>query len=163
MSRAFVREDRPDTEPLPDLPVSPHPNLVTTRGLALLESRLAGARDQLAQLRARPDRLDLMPERAAERDIRYLAARLASAILTAPPPPVAVGFGHIVDLAGADGKRLRFQIVGEDEADAGSGRIAPHAPLARAMIGLEVGDTFAWRRPGGDQEMEILAISLPEP
>ncbi len=41
MSRAFVREDGPDTTPLPDLPVSPHPNYVTPRGLAALQARLA--------------------------------------------------------------------------------------------------------------------------
>jgi hypothetical protein len=39
MSRAFVKEDGPDTTPLPDLPVSPHPNYVTPRGLAALQAR----------------------------------------------------------------------------------------------------------------------------
>ena len=38
MSRAFVKEDGPDNEPLPDLPISPHPNYVTPRGLAALRS-----------------------------------------------------------------------------------------------------------------------------
>lgn len=75
MSRAFVKEDGPDTEPLPDLPVSPHPNYVTPRGLAALRERLETVRAELARLKARPDRLDLLPEKAAERDIRYLEAR----------------------------------------------------------------------------------------
>lgn len=163
MSRAFVREDRPDNEPLPDLPISPHPNLVTRRGLRLLEARLAETRARLASLRARSDRLDTMPERAAERDIRYLSARLGSAILTPSAAPVAVGFGHVVDLVDDGGGAHRFQIVGEDEADAARGLIAPQAPLARAMFGLAVGEGFTWRRPGGPREMEIVAISLPEP
>ena len=43
MSRAFVKEDGPDNEPLPDLPISPHPNYVTPRGLDALRARLAAA------------------------------------------------------------------------------------------------------------------------
>lgn len=163
MSRAFIREDGPDLAALPDLPISPHPNLVTARGLADLRTRLAATQDRLVQLRARPDRLDLLPERAAERDIRYLADRLASAILTPSRPPDTVGFGHRVELAGEDGRVLRFEIVGEDEADAGRGRIAPQAPLARAMLGLAVGDRFDWRRQNGTEEMEVRSIGMPAP
>ena len=59
MSRAFVKEDAPDNVPLPDLPLSPHPNYVTPRGLAALQARLAQAQSRLAALKARPDRLDL--------------------------------------------------------------------------------------------------------
>src|SRR5690606_34186860 len=81
MSRAFVKEDGPDTEPLPDLPVSPHPNYVTPRGLKALRDRLVALQADLARLKARTDRLDLLPEKAAERDIRYVEARLRTAIL----------------------------------------------------------------------------------
>ena len=79
MSRAFVKEDGPDNEPLPDLPISPHPNYVTPRGLAALRSRLTETQAQLATLKTRTERLDRLPEKAAERDIRYLEARLATA------------------------------------------------------------------------------------
>ncbi|MFM2356562.1 MAG: hypothetical protein RLZZ528_2298, partial [Pseudomonadota bacterium] len=99
MSRAFVKEDRPDTEPLPDLPLSPHPNFVTARGLAALQARLAAAQAGLARLKARTERLDLMPEKAIERDIRYLSARLASAIPTEAPAGDGVAFGHAVTVA----------------------------------------------------------------
>jgi len=159
MSRAFVKEDRPDTEPLPDLPLSPHPNFVTARGLAALQSRLAATQAELARLKARPERLDLMPEKAAERDIRYLSARLASAILTEPADGDVVTFGHAVTVANADGLETTWEIVGEDEADANLNRITPQSPLARALLGAEVGDTVTWRRPNGAAELKIIAIA----
>ena len=163
MSRAFVREDRPDTEPLPDLPLSPHPNYVTPRGLAALKARLAEAQAELARLRARPDRLDRLPERAAERDIRYVEARLGSAIPVDPAtqPADEVAFGARVTVAGEDGAEATYTIVGEDEADAAHGLIAPHAPLARALLGARVGDVVAWRRPAGTVELQVFAIDYP--
>lgn len=161
MSRAFVKEDGPDNAPLPDIPVSPHPNYVTPSGLAALKARLAEVQARLAELRAREDRLDKLPEAAAERDIRYLEARLKSAIPVDPAgqPQDEVAFGATVTVAEEDGGERRFRIVGEDEADAGRGWIAPHAPLARALIGAGVGDVVTWKRPGGETELEVVAIA----
>ncbi len=161
MSRAFVKEDRPDTEPLPDLPVSPHPNWVTPRGLAALRDRLEAVRAALAHLKARTDRLDRLPEKAAERDIRYLEARLASAIPVDPAtqPKGEVAFGARVTVADGEGRETVYEITGEDEADAALGRIAPQSPLARALIGAHVGDTVEWRRPAGAAELEVIAIA----
>src|SRR5690606_22489457 len=85
MSRAFVNEDAGSDRPdLPELPLSKHPNYVTPRGLASLRARLALRIADLALLRARSERLDKLPEAAAERDIRWLEARLASAIEVDP-------------------------------------------------------------------------------
>jgi transcription elongation factor GreB len=164
MSRAFVKEDSGDLEPLPDIPVSPHPNLVTPRGLAHLKDRLTETQTRLAALRARAERLDKLPEAAAERDIRYLEARLRSAILIDPVAHdlTEVAFGLAVRLADDDGAERIFEIVGEDEADPAQGRIAPHAPLARALLGARVGDTVIWRKPSGNVELEVLEILLPE-
>ena len=160
MSRAFVKEDGPDNQPLPDLPLSPHPNYVTLRGLRALKDRLAATQAELARLRARADRLDRLPERAAERDIRYLEARLSTAIPTSPPAhPTEVAFATRVSVADEEGRETTYEIVGEDEADATLGRIAPQSPLARALIGLAVGDLADWRRPNGRQELEVLAIA----
>lgn len=159
MSRAFVKEDGPDNEPLPDLPVSPHPNYVTPRGLRALQDRLATTQAELARLKARAERLDRLPEKAAERDIRYLEARLRSAIPVAPAPaPDEAAFGSRVTVIDEDGTEARYEIVGEDEADAGLGRIAPQSPLARALIGARVGDLVTWRRPAGAVELEVTAI-----
>lgn len=160
MSRAFVKEDGPDNEPLPDLPISPHPNYVTPRGLVALRDRLAALQTELAALKARPDRLDLLPEKAAERDIRYVEARLRSAIPVDPAgqPSNQVAFGAIVTVMDDDGAEAVYQITGEDEADAALNRIAPQSPLARALLGGAVGDIVEWKRPAGAVELEIVAI-----
>ena len=164
MSRAFVNEDagadRPD---LPELPVSTHPNYVTPRGLAALQSRLAERSAELAALKARAERLDKLPEAAAERDIRWLEARLKAAILVDPAAHdlSEVAFGLRITVSDEDGAESVYEITGEDEADARLGRIAPHSPLARALMGAQLGDVVTWRRPAGDISLEVLAISLP--
>ena len=91
MSRAFVKEDGPDNEPLPDLPISPHPNYVTPRGLAALGARLAATQAELLRLKARRERLDRLPEKAAER----LKAQEASptALLLDPTGEIGRRFG----------------------------------------------------------------------
>ena len=131
MSRAFVKEDGPDNEPLPDLPISPHPNYVTPRGLAALRDRLAATQAELARLKARGDRLDKLPEKAAERDIRYLEARLRSAIQVDPAdqPRDEVAFGAR-GTRGRSGSRrrrrlpARFSAPGSAMSSSGAGRPA---------------------------------------
>ncbi len=159
MSRAFVKEDGPDNEPLPDLPISPHPNFVTRRGLEALKDRLADRLAALQALKARADRLDRLPEKAAERDIRYLEARLRTALLVTPPASAPeAAFATAVTVADAEGREITYEIVGEDEADAALNRIAPQSPLARALLGARPGDLVTWRRPAGAVELEVLAI-----
>jgi transcription elongation factor GreB len=163
MSRAFVKEDGNDLDPLPDLPISPHPNYVTPSGLAALQARLLATQHDLAVLRARPDRLDKLPEAAAERDIRYLDARLRSAILIAPAtqPLTEVAFGLCVTVADEDGSQTTYTIVGEDEADPALHRIAPHSPLARALFGARPGDVVRWNRPSRSVDLEIVEVTRP--
>ncbi|MDT8856764.1 GreA/GreB family elongation factor [Paracoccaceae bacterium Fryx2] len=160
MSRAFVREHGTGLDPWPDLPLSPHPNVVTPRGLAALQARLAETQARLVALRARPDRLDRLPEAAAERDIRYLEARLRSAIPSDPldRPLTEVAFGLRVTVSDPAGRPTTYEITGEDEADASRHRIAPQAPLARALLGAEVGDRIDWR----GTTLVICAIRHPE-
>ena len=123
------------------------------------------ARPALAALRARPDRLDKLPEAAAERDIRYLKARLRSAIVVdaAAHPATEVAFGLCVTVTDDAGHATPYQITGEDEADARLHRIAPHAPLARALLGARVGDSVTLKRPAGDLTLTVDAIALPPP
>ena len=163
MSRAFVKEGDGSLDPLPDLPISSHPNHVTPAGLAALQSRLQETQSRLAALKARPDRLDKLPEAAAERDIRYLEARLRTAIPIDPAtlPLTEVAFGLIITVADEDGTEHRFQITGEDEADATAGRITPQSPLARALLGAQPGDVVRWRKPSGSVDLEILHIGHP--
>jgi transcription elongation GreA/GreB family factor len=163
MSRAFVKEGDGALDPLPDLPISPHPNHVTPAGLAALQQRLRDTQSRLAALKSRPDRLDKLPEAAAERDIRYLESRLRSAIPINPAtlPLTEVAFGLIVTVADDDGTEHRFQITGEDEADASLGKITPQSPLARALMGAQPGDVVRWHKPNGSADLEILAINHP--
>ena len=155
MSKAFTSEET--TEPAPVVrPRAPLPdgvpNYVTERGLALLREELAALHAERAN--------DGTPEAAALAQRRArLEERLASAELVAPPAQITdvVRFGASVAVEGGDGPR-RYRIVGVDEAEPASGRIAFTSPLARALLGKRVGDTARLHAPRGDQELEIVAV-----
>ena len=157
MSRAFVKETD-ESAPLPDRPLSPHRNLVTWRGLQLIEEAVARYRGDLARATAAADREAIG---RAGRELRYWTARLATAELTEPHPGAGrVVFGTAVTVGRGDGTEATFRIVGEDEADPAAGRIAWTTPVAQALLGSETGDVRAL--PTG--EVEVLSIGLaPEP
>lgn len=157
MSRAFVKEgDGDDPGALPERRISEHPNLVTARGLRLIEDQVARLEAEYATARAADDRSAIAH---LSRDLRYWAARLASAQLApAPADAETVAFGARVTIESAEGARRTYRLVGEDEADPAAGRISWFAPLARALAGREVGDTVS----GPKGELEILEIE-PEP
>jgi transcription elongation GreA/GreB family factor len=139
MSRAFVRDaDAEVLDPLPDRPISPHPNFVTMAGHAKIEARLhelSAARD--AALAA--DDANLLP--GIERDLRYWKQRRSSARIIAPPAkPEIVRFGVDVKLHFDDGGEKNFRLVGEDEADPSNGLISWTAPVGAALIGRRLGD-----------------------
>jgi transcription elongation factor GreB len=73
----------------------------------------------------------------------------------------AVRFGATVELADEDDARRVVTIVGDDETDAGAGRIGWSAPIARALIGAKIGDDRVVTLPGGDKSYEVMAISYP--
>ena len=157
MSRAFVKEsDGDDAGPLPERRISEHPNLVTARGLRLIEERAAQLEGEYAAVRAADDRAAIA---RLARDLRYWVTRRASAQL-APPPDGSetVSFGTRVTIGDAQGERRTFRLVGEDEADPAAGRISWFAPLARVLAGRSVGEVVAGLRG----ELEILEID-PEP
>jgi transcription elongation GreA/GreB family factor len=155
MSRAFVKED--DADPgvvaLPDRPISPQRNLVTRRGLRLIESRVARHEHELARATAAADREAL--GRAA-RELRYWTARLASAEVAEPDPAADhVVFGMALTVRREDATEATLRIVGEDEADPSTGRIGWTAPVAQALLGSRPGDLR--QLPTG--EVEVLTIS----
>ncbi|GLQ88638.1 GreA/GreB family elongation factor [Dyella flagellata] len=162
MSRAFVKDDDGDTpEALPELPISAHPNYVTSRGLTLLRERLDKATARHDALKANEqDALDQRNElNALERELRYLHARVASAVKVdlSKQPHDRVAFGATVTVDSGEGER-RWQIVGEDEADAEHGLVSYVSPLAAALLGARVGDEVSWQRPAGDMMIEVLRI-----
>ena len=72
-----------------------------------------------------------------------------------------VRFGARVELADDDDVRRTVTIVGDDEADATNGFIGWSAPIARALIGAQVGDERVVRLPAGEKSYEVVAIAYP--
>jgi transcription elongation GreA/GreB family factor len=159
MSVAFTKEQDSESAAadLPDRPISSHPNLVTARGLQMLEDALAAARAAYAAAQASGDvQADRTAMARATRELRYYSARRASAQLMAPAADDAVvRFGSKVRFARDDGREDTYRIVGEDEADPAAGAVSYVSPLARALLNREVGDTV---RVGGS-ELEVLEIA----
>jgi transcription elongation factor GreB len=163
MSRAFVKEQDGDSEAgeIHDLPQSTHPNYVTPHGLTLLKERLATAQQKRHALLASPGGVERdLPLANAAREVRYLEARLERAIPIDPAgqPADEVAFGATVAVADPAGVERKFAIVGEDEADAEHGSVSWVSPLARALLGAQVGDQIVWHRPAGDVELTIRSI-----
>ncbi|MCB5191833.1 GreA/GreB family elongation factor [Methylobacillus arboreus] len=163
MSRGFVKED--DLEhagtDLPERPISAHANYVTPSGLQQLQrqaSQLEQERLPLAQRKEDP----VAQQRLAiiDRDLRYLQAKLDSAILVDPAaqPADTVLFGATVEVEDENGSQHTFMIVGEDEADIALNQVSWTSPLAQALIGQKIGDSVTWHRPAGDLDLEIIAI-----
>lgn len=72
-----------------------------------------------------------------------------------------VKFGATVELVDEDTEEVRtYQIVGDQEADVKSGRISISSPIARALIGKEVGETIEVNAPGGARGYEIVKVQF---
>lgn len=159
MSVAFTREEDYEARAadLPDRPISSHPNLVTASGLAAIERELEAARAAYATAQAKGGvSADRTAMARATRDLRYWSARRASAQLFEPEPLAeVVQFGRTAEIEREDGRRQRFRIVGEDEADPKSGSISFVSPLAREMLGKRVGESVK----AGAGEAEIISVS----
>jgi transcription elongation factor GreB len=174
-SKAFTSEETPDAPlivparaPLPD----GVPNYVTARGLALLRAEAAELDAERRRLGGADegDEAETARRRSANAiRLRDVNARIAGAVLVDPraAPGDRVRFGVTVSLAatGPDGETSdrRYTIVGVDEAEPAAGRIAFTAPLARAVIGLRVGDVATLRTGRGEETLEVTAIDRAEP
>jgi transcription elongation factor GreA len=71
-----------------------------------------------------------------------------------------VVFGATVTLVDEDKKKVKYQLVGQTEADAKNGRISYNSPLGRALIGRQVGEDVEVSAPGGDRSYEIKKIEF---
>ncbi len=67
-------------------------------------------------------------------------------------------FGATVTVADEDGKKQRYQIVGETEADLSKGKISISSPIARALLSKMEGDEAVVKSPKGEIVYEILSI-----
>ncbi|MDR2856336.1 MAG: GreA/GreB family elongation factor [Novosphingobium sp.] len=100
--------------------------------------------------------------REIDRELAHLARRMKVLRVVDPSAQADKGrawFGATVTIADEDDNRRRLTLVGDDEQDAGAGRIGWSAPLARALRGAAVGDLRRVRLPGGEKEWEVVEIS----
>ena len=153
MSVAFTKEtDGEVFDDLPDRPVSPHRNLVTAEGLEMIDAEITRLHAEMTHAQEEGDR---SATARANRDLRYWQARRASAELVPPMPDRSkVHFGSAVTIQYEDGRKTKFRIVGEDEADPAKGTISYVSPMGRALTSKEVGDVVE----AGPNEVEIVAI-----
>ena len=102
--------------------------------------------------------------REIDRRINFLAQRMKDAKVTDPssqPDKNRIWFGATVTLADEDDNERVITLVGEDEADAGVGRVSWSSPLARAVRGAAVGDVRRVALPSGERDYEVVAITYP--
>ena len=125
---------------------------------AISEARAQGDLSENAEYDAAKDRQGFIEGR-----IQEIESKLSTSQVIDPTSMDAGGrvvFGATVDLEEEDsGAKLKYQIVGEDEADLKLGLVNVASPIARAMIGKEVGDTVVVHAPSGDKYYEIIAVS----
>jgi transcription elongation factor GreA len=123
---------------------------------AIEEARAHGDLSENAEYSAAKERQSFIEGR-----IRELEAKLAMANVIDPSrlSGEKVVFGATVTLSDGDDETT-YTIVGEDEADIKSGLISISAPVARAIIGREVGDAVKVKTPKGLRELEIVKISF---
>ena len=164
MSRAFVKEN--DLEhagiDIPERPLSDEPNYVTPNGLKLLNQKIDGLETERKNLKQKKEDPIIKQKIAAiERDIRYFAARIESAILTSPKDEERgiVLFGAKVTVTDENSNFSTFEIVGEDEADIHLNKVSYLSPLAEALIGSKVDDEVMWEKPMGDTFLIIQKIT----
>jgi len=96
--------------------------------------------------------------------IKEIEHKLGNAEVIEPgrlPNTGKVVFGARVELEDqADGARVVYQVVGEDEADIRQGRISVSSPTARALVGKSQGEVVDVAAPGGTRSYEIVAVRL---
>lgn len=102
--------------------------------------------------------------REIDRELGHLSRRMKAAKVVDPARQAdrsRIWFGATVTLVDEDDSERVVTLVGEDEADAGNGRISWRSPLARALKGAAIGDLRTVHLPAGPKEWEVLAISYP--
>ena len=124
---------------------------------AIAEARAQGDLSENAEYDAAKDRQGFIEGR-----IQEIESKLSMAQVIDPASLEAGGrvvFGATVELEDEDsGDQVKYQIVGEDEADLKLGLINISSPIARALIGKEEGDVAVVMAPGGERRYEIIAV-----
>jgi transcription elongation factor GreA len=123
---------------------------------AIAEARTHGDLSENAEYHAAKERQGWIESRIAEIEDRIARAQIIDVSKLSGDQ---VKFGATVSVVDEDTEEAaRYQIVGEHEADVRAGKISIASPIARAMIGKEIGDVVEVNTPGGVKAYEILKI-----
>ncbi len=124
---------------------------------AIEEARAHGDLSENAEYHAAKER-----QGQIEAQIADIEDRLARALVIDPTTLSGdkVVFGATVSLKDEDDKPVKYQLVGQQEADAKIGRISYNSPLGRALIGRQVGEEVEVTTPSGDRYYEIERIEF---
>ena len=123
---------------------------------AIAEARAHGDLSENAEYHAAREKQGFIEARITD-----LEAKVGNAEVIEPPTKGdRVTFGSTVLLEDPDGREVRYQIVGSDESEPAKGRISVLSPLARTLIGKNVGDTVTAQLPAGTKTFEILAANF---
>jgi transcription elongation factor GreA len=124
---------------------------------AIAEARAHGDLRENAEYHAAREQQGFVEGRIQEIESKLGSAQIID--VTSLQPNGKVVFGATVQLSDVEsGGDLRYQIVGEDEADIKAGRISVNSPIARALIGKYEGDVVEVQAPGGLRELEIVGV-----
>lgn len=102
--------------------------------------------------------------REIDRRLGWLSKRMKAAKVVDPAQAgdrTRAFFGATLTIVDEDDRERVLTLVGDDEAEAGEGRIGWNSPLAQALRGSQVGDVRRVTLPAGEREYEVLAISYP--
>lgn len=124
---------------------------------AIEEARAHGDLSENAEYHAAKER-----QGQIEAQIADIEDRLSRAMVIDPTTLSGdkVVFGATVHLLDENDKKIKYQIVGETEADAKVGRISYASPLGRALIGRSKGEEVEFSAPSGDKYFEIAKIEF---
>ncbi len=123
---------------------------------AIAEARQHGDLSENAEYHAAKERQGWIEGRIAEIEDKIARAQV---IDVSKLSGAQVKFGATVSVVDEDTEEeARYQIVGEHEADVRSGKVSIASPIARAMIGKEMGDVVEVNTPGGVKAYEILKV-----
>ncbi len=124
---------------------------------AIAEARGHGDLSENAEYHAAREQQSFIEGRIAELEHKLSQAHIIDVAQIAPSDKVV--FGATVGLADEDsGDELRYQIVGEDEADIKAGLLSINSPIARALIGKHEGDRIEVQTPNGVKAYEIVEV-----
>src|SRR5690606_2091900 len=124
---------------------------------AIAEARELGDLKENAEYHAAREQQGMAEARISDSEGRLAAAQGID--VTTIPYAGKVIFGTTVTIANVDSdEEVKYQIVGEDEAEIKEGKISVTSPIARALIGKEEGEIVAVRTPGGVVEYEIIEV-----